>query len=169
MLWTPQYGYEPFTSLITLRQTLEQRLKHSSQRTALLMNLPISLRPPHQQYLLGPLQRIDEHFLHNRQQSQLAHHLDTLDYWLAMSLGPKQLQDRLDDEMGRMAPSNIGRAKAIATAMVQQQGLPAWLGMASVADQLLHAELLEQYRLSAPDNLDYLHSLPTLHEHVAER
>ncbi|MBC2383209.1 hypothetical protein HF257_26650 [Pseudomonas sp. WS 5106] len=169
VLWTPQYGYEPFTSLITLRQTLEQRLKHSSQRTALLMNLPISLRPPHQQYLLGPLQRIDEHFLHNRQQSQLAHHLDTLDYWLAMSLGPKQLQDRLDDEMGRMAPSNIGRAKAIATAMVQQQGLPAWLGMASVADQLLHAELLEQYRLSAPDNLDYLHSLPTLHEHVAER
>lgn len=169
VLWTPQYGYETFTSLITLRQSLEQRLNHSSRRTALLMNLPVSLRPPHQHYLLGPLQRIDEHFLHNRQQSHLAHHLDTLDYWLAMSLGPKQLQDRLDDEMGRMAPSNIGRAKAIATAMVQQQGLPAWLGTASAADQLLHAELLEQYRLSAPDNQDYLHSLPTLGEHVAER
>ncbi|WP_426221736.1 dermonecrotic toxin domain-containing protein [Pseudomonas sp. DWRC2-2] len=169
VLWTPQYGYEPFTSLITLRKALEQRLKNSTRRTALLMNLSISFRQPHQEYLLGPLQRIDEHFLHNRQQSHLAHHLDALDYWLAMSLGPKQLQDRLDDEMGRMAPSNIGRAKAIATAMVQQQGLPAWLGTASAADQLLHAELLEQYRLSAPDNQDYLHSLPTLGEHVAER
>jgi hypothetical protein len=168
VLWTPQRGHEAFDSLTSLRNRLQQRLEHPGRRTALLQNLPISLRSPHQRYRPGPLQRIDEHFLLNRQKSHLVHHLDTLDYWLAMPLGPIQLQDCLDAEMGRVAPSNIGRAKAIANAMIQQQGLPAWLGMASPKDQLLHAELLEQYRLSAPDNQDYLHSLPLLEEQVAE-
>ena len=168
VLWTPQHGHEPFTSLTGLRNTLERRLEQSEQRTALLQNLPIDLRAPHQTYQLGPLRRIDEHFLMSRQLSYFGHHLETIDYWLAQPLGPTTLQDRLDDEMGRLAPSNIGRAKAIASAIIQQQGLPAWLGMASAKDQLLHAELLEQYRLSAPDDQDYLHSLPTLSQHVTD-
>ncbi len=168
VLWTPQYGHEPFDSLTALRATLTQRLKQSTRRAGLLQNLPISLRPPHQRYKLGPLRRIDSHLLLNRQYSNLDNHLDAIDNWLSMPLGPTQLQDRLDDEMGQTAPSNIGRAKAIANAIIQQQSLPAWLGMASAADQLLHAELLEQYRVSAPDNQDYLHGLPTLREHVTE-
>lgn len=165
VLWTPQQGHEPFVSLKVLHQALQQRLALPDRR--LLQNLPISLRAPHQVYRLGPLQRIDEHLLNNRQQSYLDFHLDTLDYWLAMPLGPAQLQDRLDDEMQQLAPSNLQRASAIAEAIVQQQALPVWLGMASAEDQLLHAELLEQYRLSAPDNQDYLHGVPTLREHVA--
>jgi len=165
VLWTPQQGHEPFASLKTLRQALQQRLALPDRR--LLQNLPISLRAPHQVYRLGPLQRIDEHLLNNRQQSYLDFHLDALDYWLAMPLGPTQLQDRLDDEMQRLAPSNLPRARAIAEAIVHQQALPVWLGMASAEEQWLHAELLEQYRLSAPDNQDYLHGLPPLREHVA--
>ncbi|NVZ52680.1 hypothetical protein HX792_20215 [Pseudomonas sp. B6002] len=165
VLWTPQQGHEPFASLKVLRQALQQRLALPDRY--LLQNLPISLRAPHQVYRLGPLQRIDEHFLNNRQQSYLDYHLDTLDYWLAMPLKPTRLQDRLDDEMQRLAPSNLPRARAIAEAIVHQQTLPVWLGMASAEEQLLHAELLEQYRLSAPDNQDYLHGLPPLREHVA--
>lgn len=167
VLWTPQQGHEPFASVHALRQSLELRLTQPDRRLPLLQNLPISLRAPHQAYHLGPLQRIDEHFLNNRQQSYLDYHLDAIDYWLATPLGPTQLQDRLDEQMQRLAPSNLQRAGAIAEAMVQQQALPVWLGMASAKDQVLHAELLEQYRLSAPDNQDYLHSLPTLREHVA--
>ncbi len=167
VLWTPQQGLEPFASVHALRQSLELRLTQPDRRLPLLLNLPMSLRAPHQVYRLGPLQRIDEHFLNNRQQSYLDYHLDAIDYWLATPLGPTPLQDRLDEQMRQLAPSNLERASAIAQAMVQQQALPVWLGMASAEDQLLHAELLEQYRLSAPDNQDYLHSVPTLREHVA--
>ena len=167
VLWTPQLGYEPFTSLTALRESLEQRLKHPERRMALLQNLSIRHRAPHQTYQLGPLQRIDGHFLEDRQQSNLTYDLDTIDHWLSMSLGPTQLQDHLDDVLLRTAPSNIGRAKTIAEAIIQQHALPTWLGMASTSEQLLHAELLEQYRLSAPDNRDYLHSLPGLRETVA--
>lgn len=167
VLWTPQLGYEPFASLTDLRGSLEKRLKHSTRRIALLQNLPIRLCAPHQTYQLGPLQRIDGHFLQNRQQSNLALEQDAIDHWVSLSLSSTQLQRRLDEQMLRLAPSNIERAKAIAQAIVQQHALPVWLGMASTAEQLLHAELLEQHRLSAPDNQDYLHGLPDLREHVA--
>ena len=167
VLWTPQLGYEPFTSLTALRESLEQRLKHPERLLALLQNLSIRHRAPHQTYQLGPLQRIDGHFLENRQQSNLTYDLDAIDHWLSMSLNPTQLQDRLDDVLLRIAPSNIGRAKTIANAIIQQHALPTWLGLASASEQLLHAELLEQYRLSAPDNQDYLHGLPDLRETVA--
>lgn len=167
VLWTPQQGLVPFASVQALRQALQQCLTQPLQRLALLQNLPISFRAPHQVYRLGPLQRIDAHFLNNRQQSYLDAQLDSIDYWLGMPLGPTQLQDRLDAEMQQLAPSNLPRAIAIADAIILQQALPVWLGMASVEDQVLHAELLEQYRLSAPDNQDYLHSLPDVREHVA--
>ena len=167
VLWTPQRGHEPFDSVQLLRTALEERLADSATRMALLQNLPIGLRRPHQVFSLGPLQRIDEHFLNNRQQSYLAYQLDSIDNLLAMPLSPKQLQDCLDTQMQQMAPSNLDRAKTIAQAIIQQQSLPVWLGMASSRDQFLHAELLEQYRLSASDERDYLHSLPPLREHVA--
>lgn len=167
VLWTPQLGYEPFMSLTAMRESFEQRLKHPGRSVALLQNLSIRHRAPHQTYQPGPLQRIDGHFLENRQQSNLAYDLDAIDHWLSMSLGPTQLQDRLDDVLLRIAPSNIGRAKTIANAIIQQHALPPWLGMASTSEQLLHAELLEQYRLSTPDNRDYLHGLPDLRKHVA--
>ena len=167
VLWTPQLGYEPFTSLAPLVESLKQRLNYSPRRTALLQNLSIHLRVPHQSYQLGPLQRIDGHFLENRQQSNLAHDLDAIDHWASLPLDTTKLQDRLNDALGRMAPLNIDRAKAIANTIVRQHALPVWLGLASTADQFLHAELLEQHRLSAPDNKDYLHGLPDLRTYVA--
>lgn len=169
ILWTPQSGHEPFASIRTLRDALEHRLALPDARLPLLQNLPISLRAPHQTYRLGPLRRIDEHLLNNRQQSHLDYVLDNLGYWLDARLGPKPLQDCLDAEMQRAAPSNLGRAAAVARTMIHQQALPVWLGMAAPEEQLLHAELLEQWRISAPDEQDYLHSLPPLREQVAQK
>ena len=103
----------------------------------------------------------------NRQQGCLDQLIDNIDYWLAAPLSPTQLQDCLDIEMQQASPSNLGRATAVAQAMIHQQALPVWLGMASHQEQRLHAELLEQYRLSALDERDYLHSLPPLREHAA--
>ena len=167
VLWTPQHGHEPFASLQALRDTLGQRLTTPDKRLALVHNLGATHRAPHQVFQLGPLQRIDEHLLNNRLQSHLNQQIDGIDYWLAAALGPKRLQDCLDNEMQKVSPSNLGRAASIAQAMIHQQALPVWLGMAAPQEQLLHAELLEQYRLSTLDERDYLHSLPTLREHVA--
>lgn len=169
VLWTPQRGHEPFASVHALRAHLEQRLADPVKRLALLQNLSIRQHPPHKTFGLGALQRIDEHLLDNRQHSYLDQLLANIDYWLAAPLGPTQLQDCLDLEMQQASPSNLSRAAAVAQAIIHQQALPVWLGIASPQEQQLHAELLEQYRLSAPDDRDYLHSLPPLREHAAER
>ncbi|MGF6097483.1 dermonecrotic toxin domain-containing protein [Pseudomonas sp. 18175] len=169
LLWTPQRGHEPFESVDALRKQLELRLAQPDRRLALLQNLPLRQRIPHTTLGLGPLQRIDGHMLDNRQHSYVEHLVDNLEFWLNTPLGPKQLQDCLDHEMQRESPSNLDRAATIAQAMIHQQALPVWLGMASPHEQLLHAELLEQYRLSVSDERDYLHSLPPLRAHVAKR
>ena len=166
-LWTPQHGHEPFASLQALQDALALRLTQPDKRLALMQNLPISRCKPHQTYQLGPLQRIDEHLLNDRQDSYLDYLIDDIDHWLAAPLSPGQLQDCLDHEMLRAAPSNLDRASAIAQAMIHQQALPVWLGMAPPLEQKLHAELVEQYRLSTLDERDYLHGLPPLREHVA--
>lgn len=169
VLWTPQSGHEPFASVQALHDTLERRLSVADARLPLLENLPIRLRAPHQVYHVGPLQRIDEHLLNDRQQSHLDNVLDGIEHWLAAPLGPRQLQDCLDAELQRASPCNLERATAIAQAITLQQALPVWLGMAAPDEQRLHAELLEQCRLSAPDEQDYLHNFPALREHVAEK
>lgn len=167
VLWTPQTGHEPFATVHALQESVAQRLTQADKRLPLLQNLPISRRQPHQTYKLGPLQRIDEHFLDDRQDSYLDNLIDDIDHWLAAPLSPGQLQDCLDREMLRAAPSNLDRAEAIAQAMIHQQALPVWLGMAAPQEQQVHAELVEQYRLSTLDERDYLHGLPPLREHVA--
>lgn len=167
VLWTPQQGYEVFASIQAACQRLAQRLAQPDERLSLLENLAITHRLPHQDYRLGPLQRIDDHLLDNRQESWHDHALDRIDYLLKMPLGPRQLQDSLDNAMQQAPPTNLNRATAIAQGMIHQQDLPVWLGMAAPEEQRLHAELLEQYRLSTLDKRDYLHSLPTLREHAA--
>jgi hypothetical protein len=169
VLWTPQLGHEPFDSVDALHEQLELRLAHPARRLALLQNLSLPQRKPHTTLRLGPLQRIDGHVLDNRQHSYVEHLLDNLGFWLAAPLRPRQLQDCLDNEMQKTSPSNLERATTIAQSMIAQQALPVWLGMASHQEQLLHAELLEQYRLSTLDERDYLHSLPPLREHVSGR
>ncbi|MGY2288642.1 dermonecrotic toxin domain-containing protein [Pseudomonas sp. SDO528_S397] len=167
VLWTPGRGHETFASVQHLQEALAQRLNHPLHRLHLLENLPERQRVPHQAWQPGALQRIDDHLLDNRQQSYCDGVLDGIDYRLAMGLGARALQDSLDALLQQPAPNNLARATRLAEAIIHQQALPAWLGMASAEEQRLHAELLEQYRLSAPDENDYLHSLTPLREHVA--
>ncbi|MGK9418840.1 dermonecrotic toxin domain-containing protein [Pseudomonas cedrina] len=169
VLWTPQHGHEAFPSLRALRDALGRRLAMPEERIALTHNLARQARAPHQVLQLGPLQRIDEHLLNNRQKSNVVRMLSGIDYWRAAPLSAQQLQDCLDHEMAHVAPSNLDRATAIAQAIIQRLGLPSWLGTATPNEQIRHAELLQQYVNSAPDEQDYLHDVPSLREHVASR
>jgi hypothetical protein len=169
VLWTPQRGHEAFKSLHALRDVLEQRLAIPDERLALIYNLAPQHRAPHQVFHLGPLQRIDGHLLNNRQQSNVVYMLGGIDYWRAAPLSAVQLQDCLDQEMAQVAPSNLDRAVAITQGIIHRQALPAWLGMATPEEQIRHAELLQQYLSSAPDEQDYLHGVPSLREHVASQ
>lgn len=165
-LWTPRRGHEVFASVPALLQALTERLEHPIKRLSLLENLPFSQRVPHRQYRLGPLQRIDENLLDNRLKTYGNCVMDAVDHLLAMDLPARAVQDRLDAVLQTPAPTNLGRAQALAEAMVNQQALPVWLAMAPAAEQIHHAELLEQYHNSAPEEEDYLHGITTIREHT---
>lgn len=166
LLWTPRRGYEAFTSINALRVALEQRLRDPLERLTLVENLPVSKRVPHQSHALGPLQRVDDHLLHDRQQSFSDFIRDEIDHVFSMRLNATRFQDCMDSLIRRAAPSNVPRSIAMARATINQQALPAWMGMARPHEQILHAELLEQYRLSAPDERDYLHSITPMRAQV---
>ena len=83
-----------------------------------------------------------------------------------MKLDANRFQDCMDSLIRRAPPTNLQRDIALARAMIHQQALPVWLGMARPHEQILHAELLEQYRISAPQERDYLHSITPLREQV---
>ncbi|AZE99876.1 hypothetical protein C4J95_2414 [Pseudomonas orientalis] len=166
ILWTPRRGHEVFSSISALREALTQRLAHPVKRLTLLENLRLSHRAPHQVYRLAPLQRIDDNVLDNRLKAYGDNVMDAVDHLLAMDLPARAVQDRLDAILETPAPTNLARAKALADAMITQQLLPVWLAMAPAKEQIYHAELLEQYRNSAPEEEDYLHGIPTLREHA---
>ncbi|MCM2362295.1 DUF6543 domain-containing protein [Pseudomonas sp. SR18] len=166
LLWTPRYGFEAFASIRALRDALEQRLQDPLNRLYLIENLAVSRRLPHQTYRLGPLQRIDDHVLNNRQQTYSDLVRDEIDHLLLMNLGAKRFQECMDALIRRAPPSNLPRAISMARAMIRQQELPVWLGLARPDEQILQAELLEQYRLAALDERDYLHSITPMREHA---
>lgn len=164
LLWTPRCGYEVFASIKALRDALEQRLQAPQQHLPLMENLPPSQRVPHLACRLGPLHRIDGHLLDDRQQTYCNFIRDQIDLLRSMGLSNKRLAACMDSLIQRPPPTNLPRAIAIAQATVYQQALPVWLGMAPPHEQILHAELLEQYRISAPNERDYLHGITTLRE-----
>lgn len=166
ILWTPRRGHEVFASIDDLRQALTQRLAHPIKRLSLLENLPFSQRVPHQVYALGPLQRIDDNLLDNRLKTYGEYVMQAVEHVLLMGLPARALQDRLDAILELPAPTNLARAKALADAMINQQALPVWLAMAPAQQQVHHAELLEQYLNSAPEEEDYLHGIMTIREHT---
>ncbi|MEX5508972.1 dermonecrotic toxin domain-containing protein [Pseudomonas paralactis] len=166
ILWTPRRSHEVFPSISALRESLVQRLAHPIKRLTLLENLRLSQRVPHQEYRLGPLQRIDDNLLDNRLTSYGENVMDAVDHLLEMDLPARAVQDRLDAILETPAPTNLARASALAEAMITQQTLPVWLAMAPSEEQIYHAELLEQYQNSAPDEEDYLHGIPTIREHT---
>ncbi|WP_449102437.1 dermonecrotic toxin domain-containing protein [Pseudomonas extremaustralis] len=166
LLWTPRRGFEAFTSVKVLREVIERRLQDPLERLPLIENLPVSKRVPHQAFHLGPLRRIDEHLLHDRQQTHSDFTRDEIDSLRSMKLDASRFQDCMDNLIRRAPPTNLQRDIALARAMIHQQALPVWLGMARPHEQILHAELLEQYRINAPQEQDYLHSITPLREQV---
>ena len=164
VLWTPRCGYEAFASIKLLREALEQRLLDPLARLPLMENLPVSRRVPHQAWQLGPLRRIDDHLLHNRQQTYSDFTRDEIDHLLSMKLNAKRFQDCMDSFIRRAPPTNLPRGIALARTMIHQQALPVWLGMARPDAQILHAELIEQYRISGADERDYLHNITPMRE-----
>ncbi|MGE1156238.1 hypothetical protein [Pseudomonas kitaguniensis] len=166
ILWTPQRGHEVFSSIQTLHEEVTQRLEHPVKRVSLLENLPTAMPAPHQVYQLGQLQRIDDNVLDNRLQTYNDYVMSAVDHLLAMGLGARALQDRLDRVIEQPAPTNLARAIALASSLINQQALPVWLGMAPAADQLHQAELLEQYHNNAPEQEDYLKGITPLRTHT---
>ncbi|MFW9081490.1 dermonecrotic toxin domain-containing protein [Pseudomonas sp. P2757] len=168
VLWTPALGLEVFATVAVAQRMLDRRLLHSVQRLSLLENLLPTQHLPHQRYTLGEFQFIEHNVLHNRMQSTIEHFLGRCE----------QLRKRVTDPVKRNAAlallrdvplhTNLKRSTEHARAIATQQTYPAWLGMAPVAEQKLHVELLEQWQQSVVDAKDYLSGVPSLVGYVEQ-
>ncbi|MEO4017180.1 dermonecrotic toxin domain-containing protein, partial [Pseudomonas rossensis] len=58
--------------------------------------------------------------------------------------------------------TGLDRVTDIAQSLTTQQKLPAWLAKASIKDQILHGELLQQYLDNVTDDQDYLTGIRSL-------
>jgi hypothetical protein len=58
--------------------------------------------------------------------------------------------------------TGLDRATDIAQSLITQQKLPAWLAKASIQDQILHGELLQQYLNNVTNDQDYLTGISSL-------
>ncbi|HWH89552.1 MAG TPA: DUF6543 domain-containing protein [Pseudomonas sp.] len=168
ILWTPALGLEVFVSIVIARQTLEKRLKDRVARLSLLENLLCKERRFHQQYTLGALRLIEDNVLQNRMQSGIEHFLARCDTVRERLKGRAELTSALNILKRTVIDTNLVRTIELAEAINQQQSLPAWLGMAPMAQQQFHLELLEQWRHSVIDHMDYLSGLPSLTDYVNE-
>lgn len=166
VLWTPALGLEVFDSVAIARQKLEQRLLHKVQRLSLLENILPAQFQLHQRYTLGPFQFIEHNVLHNRMQSATEHFLGRCEQVRTRVKDPAKRDKALTTLGESTFHTNLKLATAHARAIVSRQTYPAWLGMASLAEQKLHVELLEQWRQSVVDDKDYLSGVPTLVSHV---
>ncbi|NWC85157.1 hypothetical protein HX793_27955 [Pseudomonas reactans] len=162
ILWTPAWGLETFVSPAVAKQQLEERLKDPAARLALLDNLDPSQRQLHANYTLGAFWLITGPVSENRQQSWIDHYIAQRARWLAQKPTGKTLLKL----MAVLPTPVLGGAAQLAHHFVAQRSLPAWLGMASPAEQQHHAELLEQYRLNTQDEKDYLYELFSLRQQV---
>ncbi|AXJ05006.1 hypothetical protein CFN16_13030 [Pseudomonas fluorescens] len=166
VLWTPALGLEVFDSVAIARRRLEQRLLHKVQRLSLLENILPAQFQLHQRYTLGTFQFIEHNVLHNRMQSAIEHFLGRCEQVRTRVKDPVRRGKALTRLSGEAFHTSLKLATAHARAIVSRQTYPAWLGMASVAEQKLHVELLEQWRQSIVDDKDYLSGVPTLASHV---
>ncbi len=165
ILWTPAWGLETFASAFLAKLALEDRLKDPAARLALLENLDPRQRPPHANYTLGAFWLITEPISENRQQSWIDHYIAQRAHWLAQKPNGKALLNL----MAVLPTPVLGNVAHLAHHFVAQRSLPAWLGMASPAEQQHHAELLEQYRLNTQEEKDYLYELFSLRQQVHDK
>lgn len=169
ILWTPGAGLEVFATVALARQQLNLRLLDPGQRLVLLENLRPAQRKYHGRYSLNRLQLIEGNVLQHLAQSGIDVFLARCEHVRTLNLSATQLDKALKALTQTPVDCNLQRASWIAKAISHQQSVPAWLGMASVEEQQLHIELLEQYRNSVTDDKDYLHGIQTLEDYVREK
>ncbi|KJZ43193.1 dermonecrotic toxin domain-containing protein [Pseudomonas fluorescens] len=162
ILWTPASGFEAYKALTPLLTELGRRLKDDNDRTTLLENLGRSERLPGKHYTLAPLQRIDQHFLDQVQKPYVQLDQACVTRALATRLPAAILASLLDLVALRQPMTGLLRATDIAQSLTTQQKLPAWLAKASIKDQILHGELLQQYLNNVTDDQDYLTGIRSL-------
>jgi hypothetical protein len=168
MLWTPALGLQAFDSIVSARKALNQRLEGSVQRLALLENLRAYPQMLHRRYSLGPLQLIEGNVLDACMQSAIELYLARAEQLRKRLPDHAQMTQALSALRNNLLETNLQRATDLAQAIRQQQLLPAWLGMAPLAEQQRHLELLEQWRNSVIDDKDYLHGIAPLARYVRE-
>ncbi|AWY39307.1 hypothetical protein DKY63_05070 [Pseudomonas putida] len=168
ILWTPANGLEVFETVGSARQQLNLRLLDAEKRLGLLENLSPAQRTFHRRYSLHSLHLVEGSVLQHLAQSAIDHFLARCEYVHSWNLIAAQQTKALTALTHTVIDTNLRRAIAIARAMVLQQSTPAWLGMAPVDEQKLHAELLEQLHNSVPDDKDYLHGIQPLRTYVHE-
>ncbi|MCJ8207545.1 DUF6543 domain-containing protein [Pseudomonas sp. RGM2987] len=171
ILWTPADGLQAFSCVDLATRHLNRQLLDPQRRFALLANLTPSQRKPHGRYQFETFELIEDNVLLNRMQSFIEHLEAEHSYLNALKVGDWRLagtalRKSLEARLKAGAPTNLPRAARIAQAIRWQQKLPAWLGTASVEDQRLHIDLLEQYKNSASDGKDYLDGIEPLHSFV---
>lgn len=174
VLWTPTDGLQVFPSVDVATKQLNRNLLDSRKRFGLLANLPCAQRKPHGRYQLETFELIEDNVLLDRMNSFIrlfeTEHgylktLKTRDWQLTGTALVRSLEALLN----KGAPTNLARAKRIAQADWWQQKLPAWLGMASLEEQRLHIDLLEQYRNSVIDGKDYLDGIEPLQTYTRKK
>ncbi|MGF0237860.1 hypothetical protein ACQR3P_03075 [Rhodococcus sp. IEGM1300] len=162
IVWTPARGFESFSSLTPLLTELGRRLGNHDERPALLENLAGSEYRPALAFTLAPLKLLTGHFLDHLQkpfvQLDQTHVIDALSSPMPTTL----LSSLLSLVALRKPEAGLNHASAIAQSLITQQMLPAWLAKASVEDQVLQAELLQQYLNNVSDDKDYLSGIQPL-------
>lgn len=174
VLWTPSDGLQVFPSVDVATTQLNRNLLDSRKRFGLLANLPCAQRKPHGRYQLEAFELIEDNVLLDRMNSFIR--LFEIEYGYLKTLKTRNWQltgvalvKSLEALRDKGAPTNLTRAKRIARADWWQQKLPAWLGTASLGDQRLHIDLLEQYRNSVLDGKDYLDGIEPLQAYTNKK
>ena len=164
ILWTPALGFEAFPSLAPLLAELEGRLKDHDKRLTLLENLGRSERLPGRSYTLAPLQRVVDHLFEHVQKPFVQ--LDRVSVTKALATDTRSAVATRTDLLKLVAlrepQTGLRRATDIAQSLITQQNTPPWLAKASIQDQILHAELLEQYLRNVDKDQDYLSGVRSL-------
>ena len=162
ILWTPALGFEAFASLAPLLASLEQRLLEQDQRIALLENLARSERVLGRAYTLAPLQQVTENFLDHVQKPFVQLDQTSVTDALATTATAAPQAGLLKLLALRQPQTGLHRATQIAKALSTRQNFPTWLAKASIEDQVLHAELLQQYLNHVKDDQDCLSAIRPL-------
>ena len=166
ILWTPASGLEAFATVGIARKQIDRRLQDTHKRLELLENLSPNQSQFHRSFKLNSLKLIEGNVLHHVAQTAIEHFLRRCNYLRSLKLSDSLLNKALEKLTRTPIDSNLRRAASIAQAITLQHSLPAWIGMASVEDQQLHLELLQQYSNNVTDNQDYLHGIQTLEGYV---